>query len=61
MSKITEYFKETRVELKHVLWPNRKQTFYYTLIVLVLSVVVGYYLGVFDYIFSRGLEKILPL
>jgi len=61
MSKIAEYFKETKVELKHVIWPNRNQTFYYTLIVIVLSVLVGYYLGVFDFIFSKGLEKIITL
>jgi len=59
MSKITEYFKETRTELKHVIWPTRSQTSYYTLIVLVLSVVIAYYLGIFDFIFSRGLEKLL--
>lgn len=59
MSKITEYFKETKTELRHVIWPNRSQTFYYTLIVIVLSVLVAYYLGVFDFIFSQGLEKII--
>ncbi|OGJ06079.1 preprotein translocase subunit SecE [Candidatus Nomurabacteria bacterium RIFOXYC2_FULL_36_19] len=59
MSKITEYFKETRGELKHVIWPSRSQTLYYTLIVIVLSVVVAYYLGVFDFIFSKGLEIII--
>jgi preprotein translocase subunit SecE len=59
MSKITEYFKETKTELKHVIWPNRSQTFYYTLIVIILSVVVAYYLGIFDFIFSSGLSKII--
>lgn len=59
MSKITEYFKETKTELKHVNWPGRRQTFYYTLIVVALSVLVAYFLGVFDFIFSRGLEKII--
>ncbi|MES3032267.1 MAG: preprotein translocase subunit SecE [Patescibacteria group bacterium] len=59
MSKITEYFKETKTELKHVIWPSRRQTIYSTLVVIILSVLVGYYLGVFDFIFSRGLEKII--
>jgi len=57
--KIIEYFKETKLELKHVIWPSRRQTFYYSLIVIVLSVLTGYYLGVFDFIFSIGLEKII--
>jgi preprotein translocase subunit SecE len=59
MSKITEYFKETKTELKHVVWPKRSQTLYYTLIVIVLSAITGYYLGIFDFIFSRGLEKVI--
>ena len=59
MSKITEYLKETKAELKHVIWPSRRQTFYYTLIVIVLSVLVAYYLGIFDFIFSQGLQKII--
>ncbi|HEY4494463.1 MAG TPA: preprotein translocase subunit SecE [Candidatus Paceibacterota bacterium] len=59
MSKIIEYLKETRGELKHVIWPSRSQTIYYTLIVIVLSVLVAYFLGVFDFLFSKGLGKIL--
>lgn len=59
MSKITEYFKETKAELKHVIWPSRNQTLYYTLIVIILSVVIAYYLGIFDFIFSQGLQKII--
>jgi preprotein translocase subunit SecE len=59
MSKIIEYFKETKTELKHVIWPSRSQTFYYTLVVVVLSVLTGYYLGIFDYLFSKGLAKLI--
>jgi len=59
MSKITEYFKETKAELKHVNWPGKRQTLYYTLIVVALSVIVAYFLGVFDFIFSTGLQKII--
>lgn len=59
MSKITEYIKETRGELKHVIWPSRSQTFHYTLVVIALSVILAYFLGVFDFIFSRGLDKVI--
>lgn len=60
MSKIIEYLKETKTELKHVIWPSRSQTLLYTAIVIVLSILIAYFLGVFDFIFSKGLEKILP-
>jgi len=59
MSKITEYFKETKTELKQVNWPTRTQTIFYTLIVIVLSVGIAYILGFFDFLFSKGLEKII--
>ncbi|MFA6300877.1 MAG: preprotein translocase subunit SecE [Candidatus Paceibacterota bacterium] len=59
MSKFTEYLKETKTELKHVIWPSKNQTFYYTLIVVILSVLIAYYLGIFDFIFSQGLQKII--
>lgn len=61
MSRIGEYLKDTKSEIKHVIWPGKSQVFYYTLIVIVASVLVAYYLGVFDYLFSRGLEKAITL
>jgi len=61
MSKINEYFKEIKLELKHVVWPTRNQTIFYTLIVIVLSVLVAYFLGIFDFIFSQGLQKIIGI
>lgn len=59
MSKITEFFKETKAELKHVVWPTRKLTIFYTIIVIVLSVLVAYFLGLFDFLFSLGLKQII--
>ncbi len=59
MSKIGEYLKETKTELKHVIWPNRSQTIFYTIIVVVLSVLIAYLLGIFDFIFLQGLQKLI--
>ena len=61
MSKITEYLKETKTELKHVIWPSKSQTLYYTFIFISLSVLIAYYLGVFDFIFSQGLQKVITI
>lgn len=54
---IAEYVKETKMELKHVSWPTRKQAIAYTLVVVVISVFVAFYLGLFDYIFATLLSK----
>ncbi len=61
MSKLTEYLKETKTELKHVIWPSRRQTFFYTIIVIALSIIVGYYLGFFGNVFEAGLNKLISL
>jgi preprotein translocase subunit SecE len=51
--KINEYIKETKAEMAHVTWPTRKQAIAYATLVVVVSVGVSAFLGVFDYIFSR--------
>jgi preprotein translocase subunit SecE len=59
MSKIIEYLKEVKSEMKNVTWPTRKQAIFFTVAVLIVSIVVAYLLGLFDQIFSLGLERIL--
>jgi len=59
MQKITEFFKEVMAEAKHITWPTRKQTISFTVAVLVISILVAYYLGLLDFLFSTGLEKAL--
>ncbi len=56
---LISYIKDTRAEMKHVTWPTRSQTINYTLLVIGLSFVTAIVLGVFDFIFSSGVEKII--
>jgi preprotein translocase subunit SecE len=56
---IAEYFKGIRVELRHVIWPNRRQTVTLTIIVIIASLAIGYYLGLFDLIFTEILKIII--
>ncbi|MBU4285181.1 preprotein translocase subunit SecE [Patescibacteria group bacterium] len=51
-SKITNYLKEVRIELKKVNMPTRQETTKYTLIVIGLSFVVAVFLGGFDFLFT---------
>jgi preprotein translocase subunit SecE len=53
---LTDYIKETRAELKHVSWPTRQQAIAYTVAVIVISIGLSLYLGLFDYIFSSALK-----
>jgi preprotein translocase subunit SecE len=51
--KIIQYIKDTRAEMVHVTWPSRKQAISYSIAVVVVSVVVAFMLGFFDYVFSK--------
>lgn len=59
MSKISEYLKETKAELKQVRWPSKNQTIMFTIVVIITSLVVAYLLGLFDALFSLGIQKLL--
>lgn len=57
--KIVEYIKETKSEMKHVSWPTRRQAMAFTAIVIAISVFVAVLLGVFDYLFTLGIERFI--
>jgi preprotein translocase SecE subunit len=59
MNKTKEYIKEVIAEAKNVTWPTRKQTIYFTISVLAVSVVVAYFLGFLDFLFGAGLKLLL--
>jgi len=59
MSKLSQYLADTREEMKHVNWPTRRQTFIFMILVIVISIIVSAYLGLFDFIFSSGLKSII--
>lgn len=56
MNRLINYFKDTRVELRHVSWPTQKQAMVYTSLIIALSILVALILGVFDFLFTRALD-----
>lgn len=48
---IATFFKETKNEMKYVVWPSRRRTIAYSLIIIVLSLALGYLLNGFDVLF----------
>lgn len=59
MNKTIEYIKEVIEESKKVTWPTRKQTIFFTIAVLAISIIIAYYLGLLDFLFSKGLKFLL--
>ena len=48
-----QFFKETLSELRKVVWPTREQATRLTVLVVVISVFVGFMLGIVDLGFGR--------
>jgi preprotein translocase SecE subunit len=48
-------------ELKKVSWPTKKETVRLTLVVIVISLIIGLYVGIIDVLLAKGLELITKL
>ena len=46
-------------ELKKVTWPSREETSYLTMVVIIVSLVVGAALGIIDIFFSELIDRLL--
>ena len=55
LSKVRQFLKESRMELKKVKWPTRKELLVSTSVVIILTLFVAFFLGVVDF----GLIKII--
>ena len=59
MTNITNFLKEVRVELSKVSWPTRKQTVFYTIVVIGLSLFFAVILGLLDLLYEFLVNKFL--
>lgn len=59
LSNISQYVKDSWKELKNVSWPTRSEIKKHTLLVIGISLGLAVFLGLCDYVFTFGLEKII--
>lgn len=59
MNAITTFFKGVWAEAKKTTWLTPAEAFGHTIIVAVLSVAIGFYLGAWDSVFSNLLQKLI--
>ncbi|HKC05119.1 MAG TPA: preprotein translocase subunit SecE [Patescibacteria group bacterium] len=59
MGNIVNFFSEVRVELSKVTWPKRDEVIRLTLIVFLVSGIIGAYVGGLDYLFTRLLTLVV--
>ena len=53
------FVRQTYDELKQVVWPTRKEIVRLTAIVIILSVLMGLYIGGLDWLFTKAVELLL--
>ena len=51
-NRVMQYLRETRAELRKVVWPTREEAINLTAIVVGTIVVMSAFMGIFDYIFT---------
>ncbi|MEK7644068.1 MAG: preprotein translocase subunit SecE [Patescibacteria group bacterium] len=59
VAKLINYIKEATIEMKKVIWPTKKQTINYTVIVIAMSVGIAVFFSVLDKILGFGLNTII--
>lgn len=52
MPNIISFLQEVREELEKVTWPSKEQTIRYTILVIIVAVAVGLFLGGLDYLLT---------
>lgn len=59
MPNIYNFLNEVKEELKKVVWPTPNQTFRLTVIVILVTLTVGFLVGGVDFILTKILEVLL--
>ncbi len=58
-NKLISYVKESKDELKKVIWPSRKETIKFTLLVIGVSLATAVFLGALDFGLNIVLEEVV--
>lgn len=56
---LVSYIRESREELRKVVWPSRRETANHTLLVIALSVFLAIFLGAMDYLLNQLLKLVV--
>ena len=59
IEKMTTFLRESRVELKKVIWPTREETIRYTATVIAMSACLAVFLGGLDYLYRFVIDAFL--
>jgi preprotein translocase subunit SecE len=57
--QLRQFLRETKIELKKVSWPNKKEIFGSTLVVIVFVLLVAAYFGLIDLVYTAIIGRFL--
>ncbi|MDO8498690.1 MAG: preprotein translocase subunit SecE [bacterium] len=61
LHKVIDFFSEVKVELSKVVWPTPNQTIRLTLIVIIVTITVGFFLFGVDSALTKLIELLLKI
>lgn len=61
MAKVFQFFRESRAELKKVVWPSKEDVFSSIKVVLISTVVIAVVLGALDIGFTEGFRALMNI
>ena len=53
------FLKETQAELKKVTWPTQQEVIRLTVVVVLISVMIGLFVGALDFVFTKVVETVV--
>ena len=58
-NRVVQYFRETRAEMRKVVWPTRDEAVNLTLVVVVTILAMSAFFGVIDYVLTALFRLLL--
>ncbi len=59
--RLLDFLREVKVELQKVVWPSKRQTIQLTMIVVLVSIIVGFFIGGLDLLLTQLFKALLKL
>lgn len=59
MNSFFTYLKNVRAEMTHVVWPDRTQAIWHTVLIIVISAVLALAIAGLDYIFTGVVSRLV--
>ncbi len=61
MAKVFQFFKESKAELKKVVWPTKDDVFSSIKVVIISTVIIAVLLGLLDFGFTEAFRALMNL